>query len=503
MSDKYTLHGSNITLDTIVGQNENLRKTKIVCTLGPACWDVDKLVELIDHGMNVARLNFSHGNHESHEASLNRLRQAIAQRPKQHVAVMLDTKGPEIRTGMLDGGKATYSKGSVITVDTEYDVPGNADRIACSYADLASTVKVGGPILVADGSLVLKVLEILSNGSVRAECLNTATIGERKNMNLPGAEVTLPTLTDKDINDLTEFGLVQNVDMIAASFVRKGSDIDTIRGVLGDQGSHIKIIAKIENQEGLENFDDILAKADGIMVARGDLGMEIPSEKVFLAQKMMINKCNIQGKFVITATQMLESMVKNPRPTRAECTDVANAVLDGTDCVMLSGETANGDFPVEAVNIMAKICREAESVLNFNQLSQIVRNTVMKVVGHMGPSESVASSAVKTAFDIDAKMIVVLTETGRTPQLISKYRPEMPILALTALPETARIVEGLVKGASAVMIESMIGTESILFRALDIGRQKGWVKKGDMVVVTHGMQEATPGSTNMLRVLSV
>ncbi|TFJ87005.1 hypothetical protein NSK_001339 [Nannochloropsis salina CCMP1776] len=497
----HVLRESNITLDHVLRENNAIRKSKIVCTLGPACWSVEGLGKLIDAGMNVARLNFSHGDHEGHGATLDRLREALATRPGVHVAVMLDTKGPEIRTGFLGSAKTMeYKKGSIVEIVTDYSMPGNSEIIACSYSDLPTTTKVGATILVADGSLVLKVTELRSS-SVMAEVQNTAVIGERKNMNLPGAIVNLPTLTEKDVADLTDFGIPQNVDFIAASFVRKGSDIDYIRSVLGEEGSHIKIIAKIENQEGLHNYEEILDRTDGIMVARGDLGMEIPSEKVFLGQKMMINKANIRGKPVITATQMLESMIKNPRPTRAECTDVANAVLDGTDCVMLSGETANGDYPTEAVTIMAKICREAESAMNYNQLSNTMRNTVMAFMGHMPAPESVASSSVKTAFDIDAKMIVVLTETGNTAQLIAKYRPSMPILALTAIPETARFVQGVVKNSYCVVIGSMIGTESILLRALDIGRQKGWVESGANVVCVHGTQEAVPGSSNMLRVM--
>jgi pyruvate kinase len=322
-------------------------------------------------------------------------------------------------------------------------------------------------------------------------------------MNLPGAKVLLPTLTEKDEDDLVNFGLVQGVDFIAASFVRTAQDIENIRSVLGPRGRAIKIIAKIESQEGLENFDEILAKTDGIMVARGDLGMEIPPEKVFLAQKMMIRKANIAGKPVITATQMLESMIKNPRPTRAECTDVANAVLDGTDCVMLSGETANGEYPVEAVQMMGKICVQAEGAIQHDELYQALRNSVLENTGAMSTQEAIASSAVKTAIDICAKMIVVLTESGTTARLISKYRPAQPILVLTALGETARQSEGLLKGTTARVMGSMIGTDSILYRATDLGKQFGWIQKGDTVVAIHGMQEARSGSTNMLKVLIV
>jgi len=281
---------------------------------------------------------------------------------------MLDTKGPEIRTGLAKDGKVALKKDSVIKVRTDdYDTfEGTPEEISCSYKSLAQTVQVGSTIFVADGSLTLEVTE-LGDTWIKARCLNDCTLGNKKNMNLPGAVVDLPTLTSKDEKDLVDFGLKHNVDFIAASFVRKASDIDYIKDVLGPKGDHIKIIAKIENQEGLHNYDKILNAADGIMVARGDLGMEIPPEKVFIAQKWMIEKANIAGKPVQTATQMLESMINAPRPTRAEASDVANAVLDGTDCVMLSGESANGAYPINAVTIMAKCAIEAEQTIDYRR----------------------------------------------------------------------------------------------------------------------------------------
>jgi pyruvate kinase len=322
-------------------------------------------------------------------------------------------------------------------------------------------------------------------------------------MNLPGAIVDLPTLTPKDCDDLVNFGVKYGVDFIAASFVRKGSDIDFIRETLGEQGAHIKVIAKIENQEGLQNFDEILGKTDGIMVARGDLGMEIPIEKVFLAQKMMIGKSNIAGKPVVTATQMLESMITNPRPTRAECADVANAVLDGTDCVMLSGETANGEYPVDAVKTMANTCLEAESMLDYDRIYDKIRHDSLALYGKMSPAESVASSAVKTVFDTDAKLIVVLTESGTSARLIAKYHPGVPILALTPYADVARQCQGYVKNVRSSVLASMVGTEAILQKALSTGKELGWCKPGDNVVCVHGSKECASGSTNLLRVYTV
>lgn len=417
---------------------------------------------------------------------------------------MLDTKGPEIRTGFFANGAKTISlaQGQTLEITTDYEFLGDSSKIACSYAALPTSVEPGNTVLIADGSLVVTVTE-LRETSILVEVMNNATIGERKNMNLPGVVVDLPTVTEKDEDDIINFGLVENVDIIAASFVRKGSDVRTIRELLGEAGSHIKIISKIENQEGLDNFGEILEETDGIMVARGDLGMEIPPEKVFLAQKMMIRECNIAGKPVITATQMLESMIQNPRPTRAECTDVANAVLDGTDCVMLSGETAGGAHPLKAVSMMAHICQEAENAIEYHTLFQGICATVTDRGTEFKTDEAVASAAVKTAADLHAKMLVVLTETGHTAQLVAKYRPEQPILVLTGNEEAGRFVNGLVRGCKALVVGSMIGTDSILLRAGATGKELGWVQSGDLLVAVHGIAEAKSGATNMLKVLCV
>lgn len=323
------LRGANITLEKILAKTDaSKRQTKIVCTMGPSCWDVPVLEDLIDLGLSVARFNFSHGDHEGHKACLDRVRQAAANK-KKHVAVMLDTKGPEIRTGFFANGanKISLTKDQTLILTSDYAFKGDNTKLACSYEKLATSVTPGQTILVADGSLVLTVLSTdpaAREVSCRVE--NNAAIGERKNMNLPGVIVDLPVLTEKDIKDITDWGIPNKIDFIAASFVQKAADIHLIREILGPDNQGVKIIAKIENQEGLDNYDDILEVTDAIMVARGDLGMEIPPDKVFLAQKMMIRKANIAGKPVITATQMLESMIVNPRPTRAECSDVANAV---------------------------------------------------------------------------------------------------------------------------------------------------------------------------------
>lgn len=503
-SSKYgpELRGSNITLDSVTSATDvTKRRTKIICTLGPACWEVDQLETLIDAGMGVARFNFSHGDHEGHLACLNRLRTACKNKGA-HVAVMLDTKGPEIRSGFFanNAKKICLVKGESITLTTDYSFKGDKTKLACSYPALASSVNPGQSILCADGSLVLTVLSCdVAAGEVVCRIGNDCSIGERKNMNLPGVVVDLPTLTEKDINDIQSWGVKHGVDFIAASFVRKSSDVVKIREILGEAASNIKIICKIENLEGLENYDAILKETDGIMVARGDLGMEIPPEKVFLAQKMMIRAANIEGKPVVTATQMLESMITNPRPTRAECSDVANAVLDGTDCVMLSGETANGENFEAAVAIMGRTCCEAEQAMNHDGLYQAVRNSVLGKYGSMSTSESIASSAVKTAIDINAKVIIVCTESGQTAKQICKFRPGMPVIALTTNTHVARFCSGVLKGCSTKILPSLEHTDSVVRETLDGLKKEGLLKDAEPVVVVHGMT-ARAGATNTMKI---
>jgi len=500
-SDLPLLAGSRITIDTIKKPTRvGLRRTKVVCTLGPACWEVEQLETLIDAGMGIARFNFSHGDHDGHKACLDRLRQA-AKNKDSHIAVMLDTKGPEIRSGFFaEGKKIDLVKGESIVLTTDYSFKGNSSKLACSYPALATSVIPGQSILVADGSLVLTVLSCdISFGEVTCRIENNASIGERKNMNLPGVIVDLPTLTEKDINDIVNFGIKNDVDFIAASFVRKGSDVTKIRSILAENGGeHIKIICKIENLEGLQNYDDILQKTDAIMVARGDLGMEIPPEKVFLAQKMMIREANLAGKPIITATQMLESMINNPRPTRAECSDVANAVYDGTDCVMLSGETANGPYFESAVNVMVRTCVEAEGSINFDGLHQAIRNS-SKMRYSIGNSESIASSAVKTAIDINAKIILVLSETGATARAIAKFRPNMPVAVVTASEGVARQCNGILKGCYSFVVHSLKDADAIIDEVNSEIVETGVAEEGDLFVIACGTLHGS-GSTNQIKV---
>ena len=400
------------------------------------------------------------------------------------------------------GDKVKYSKGDIIEVGTDYSKLCTPTYLACSYKSLPNSVSVGSKILVADGALMLKVVEI-KDESVLAEVQNTASFGNTKNMNLPGAVVDLPTLTEKDIGDLQNFAVPHGFDFIAASFVRKASDLDFIRSILGEKGQHIKIISKIENQEGMENFDAILEKTDGIMVARGDLGMEIPIQKVFLAQKMMIRKCNIAGKPVVTATQMLESMITNPRPTRAECADVAHAILDGSDAVMLSGESANGEFPVEAVTMMSDTCIEAESLIDYDAQFDFIRHKTIETSA-ISKTESIASSAVKTARELGCALIIVLTESGNTARLVAKYFPTVPVISLTDNPSIARQMSGYMKSVYAEVAHSLTNFDEVLSVTLTNAKSKGLCKVGDNVVIIKGSTDSfKAGDTNLVCIHTV
>jgi pyruvate kinase len=474
-------------------------KTKIVCTLGPVSREKATLKRMLRAGMNVARFNFSHGSHEYHQHTLDMLR-AACKESGIHCAVLLDTKGPEIRTGLLENGEAVYLvQGEEVVLTTDYTVAGNKNLMAVSYPNLARDVAVGCKILCADGSITLTVLRCnAAEGTVVCRCDNNAKLGEKKNMNLPGVVVDLPTMTEKDQDDILNWGVMNDVDIIAPSFVRKGSDVTTIRNVLGEAGKNIQIISKVENNEGLDNFEDILRESDGIMVARGDLGMEIPMEKMFMVQKRMINLCNIAGKPVITATQMLESMCVNPRPTRAEVTDVANAVLDGTDCVMLSGETAAGPYPVDAVKVMASVSVEAEHYLDYNDL---FHKLMAKMPVPMSTQESIASSSVRSAQKTDAKLIITLSRFGQTARLVAKYRPSVPVLMVVipanhspeARIQADRVCRSAlcVRGVAPIVADKALQDslpKEHMEQALAYAIKMGMVKDGDNVVGLHKVE---------------
>ncbi|BBN01964.1 hypothetical protein Mp_2g11630 [Marchantia polymorpha subsp. ruderalis] len=495
-------------------ETRRLQKTKIICTLGPKSRDVDMLEKMLRAGMNVARFNFSHGSYEYHQETLENLKTAMSN-TQIMCAVLLDTKGPEIRTGMLKDGKPVQiTKDKEITLTTDYEFKGDENTIALSYKKLPQDVSPGSTILIGDGSITLTVLECdVGGGKVKCKCMNSAMLGERKNCNLPGVVVDLPTVTKKDEDDILIWGVANKIDFIAASFVRKGSDVVKIKELLGPHSKTIHIISKVENQEGLVNFDDILRESDGIMVARGDLGMEIPTEKIFLAQKMMIFKCNSAGKPVVTATQMLESMCKSPRPTRAEATDVANAVLDGTDAVMLSGETAAGAYPENAVKIMAAICREAEASLDYDA---IFKSVMKSAPLPMTPLESLASSAVRTANKVRATLIIVLTRGGSTAKLVAKYRPSVPILSVAVpvmttdsltweLSEEAPARHSLVcRGLIPLLAEGAAKatdsdtTDEILNAAISHALKTNLCQHGDAIVALHRI-----GAASVIKIMDI
>lgn len=395
-----------------------MRNTKIVCTIGPASESIEILGELIDAGMNVARLNFSHGDYVEHGARIKNIREAAKNKAKD-VAILLDTKGPEIRTGNFLNGEAEILSGSTVYISMN-DVEGTAERFNVTYAGLIDDVSIGSKILLDDGLIELEVVGIdKEKNELRTKALNSGQIKNKKGVNVPNVFLNLPGMTDKDKEDII-FGVENNVDFIAPSFIRRASDVLEIREVLEkNNGRNLHIIPKIENQEGVDNIDEILVVSDGLMVARGDLGVEIPAEEVPLVQKDLIKKCNIFGKPVITATQMLDSMQRNPRPTRAEASDVANAIFDGTDAIMLSGETAAGLYPVESVQTMGNIALRAESALKhkniLNELSKKVDMTI---------TEAISQSVTHTAMNLDVDTIITPTESGHTARMISKYRPK-------------------------------------------------------------------------------
>jgi len=474
------------------------RKTKIVCTIGPKSQSVEKLCELLTSGMNVARMNFSHGDHPYHLTTIQNLREACKKK-KMLCALLLDTKGPEVRTGKLIGdGRVELKAGQELTIVTNSDEKfrGDNSTIAMDYANLPKVVKPGSVIKIGDGLIQCTVVSTDGDHTVKVIVKNSAILGEKKGVNLPGSPVDLPAMTSRDIEDL-KFGVTNGVDFIAASFTRKPQDVIEMRQVLGQEGKNIKIISKIENQQGLDNFDEILAVTDGIMVARGDLGVEIPIQKVCTAQKMMIKKCNIVGKPVITATQMLESMILNPRPTRAEAADVANAVFDGTDCVMLSGETANGLYPNEAVTVMSKICMQAEKALDhhsmFVQLLQLTKRPLSRI-------EAISSSAVQAAIDLEAPIIVSFTETGASARFLAKYKPPVPVLTVTHNEQTAR--QCLVSRALIPMISESSDEEMIFRKALSFAKEEEMIEAGQTFVFVMSKTQDMTGTTNTLKIVT-
>lgn len=469
------------------------RKVKIVCTMGPSCWEEEAIFELVNSGMNVARLNFSHGDHRSHTRTIKNVRK-VEEKVRRPVATLLDTKGPEIRTGMLvNNEKVQLGSGSEFNLYSE-PVEGTAKGVYIDYPNLYKEVSVGQEIFIDDGSILLSI-EALDPSVIRCRVMVGGELGEKKGVNVPGANLSVPTLTDKDISDIV-WGIEHNVDYVAVSFVRTKEDILSVRKILEENSGEAKIIAKIETRSSVENIDEILAVVDGVMVARGDLGVEMPTEDVPMVQKEIIEKCRSQGKPVIVATQMLDSMIRNPRPTRAEASDVANAVIDGADAVMLSGETASGKYPVESVKIMNKILmRTEESLSEWQRTPEIFSNC-----GEI--ADAVSRAARNISEIVSAAAIISLTRSGATARMVSKYRPECPIIALTPSFSTWREL-ALVWGVYSLICPFTTDVEESVSNSLAIVQDEGLIQGGDNIVFTSGIPLGVPGSTNLVQVYTV
>lgn len=468
-----------------------MRKTKIVCTMGPSTMDENVLRRLIEEGMDVARLNFSHGTHEEQKIRMDMVKK-LRKECGKHIALLLDTKGPEIRTRDFEGGKVEVVAGQTFTLTTR-DILGDNTITSITYKDLAKDVEIGTRILIDDGLIELKVKDIIDEDLV-CEVINGGFVSNHKGINVPGVHLNMPYMSQKDIDDIL-FGIEQDVDFIAASFVRSAKDVLEIRKLLDDNGGkNINIISKIENAEGVKHIDDIIYVSDGIMVARGDMGVEIPGEEVPVIQKMIIRKVYNAGKQVITATQMLDSMMKNPRPTRAETTDVANAIYDGTSAIMLSGETAAGLYPIESVQTMVRIAERTEEDINYrHRFFQIERRANNNV------TDAVCHATCTTAIDLNASAVVTVTKSGTSARNISKYRPVCPIIAGTTSDKVCRQLN-MSWGVVPVHLEEKNEIFELFDHAVEAAKDSGLLKSGETVVVTAGVPLGVSGNTNMIKV---
>ncbi len=467
-------------------------RTRIVCTLGPASDSDDVVRGMIRNGMDVARLNFSHGDHATHAARIERVFR-IAREEQAVVAILADLQGPKLRVGEIAGGPIQLQAGGTFTLTTRR-VPGDAAIVSVDFSALPASVHPGDRILLNDGLIELRVLSV-DKTDVATQVINGGELSSHKGINLPGVPLEISALTDKDRTDL-EFAVEQQVDYIALSFVRRAEDVMELKRLMTRRGAVIPIIAKIEKPEAIQHIDSIVSISDGIMVARGDLGVEAPPEKVPIFQKMIIRKSNIAGKPVITATQMLESMISNPRPTRAEASDVANAILDGTDAVMLSGETAVGKYPVESVEMMARIARESEGNVNFQASWRGTGD------GPVSITDAIGTTTCEMARELDARVILTATSSGFTARMISRHRPHTPIFAVTWNEETQRRL-ALVWGVQSATIPAAPDTEIMIASSIDAAVEKGAVQRGDCVVITAGVPVGIAGRTNMIQVRTV
>lgn len=470
-----------------------MRKTKIICTIGPASESEERLKELMLAGMNVARFNFSHGSYEEHKKKYARVLK-VSQELHMPIATLQDTKGPEIRLRDFEGGKAELTAGEQFILTTE-DILGNSQKASITYRNLVHDITVGMHILIDDG-LINMVVEDMTDTEIKCRILNGGPVSNHKGVNVPGANLSMPYISETDRNDIL-FGIEMGYDYLAASFVRSREDVLAVREILDAHKSTMKIIAKIENLQGIENIDEIIAAADGIMVARGDMGVEIPIEEVPILQKKMIKKAVAAGKHVITATQMLESMIKNPRPTRAETTDVANAIYDGTTAIMLSGESAAGLYPVEAVQTMVRIAERAEEDINYRK-----RLEGIGIDNEPDITTAISHATCTTAMKLGAAAIITVTMSGFTAEMTSRYKPGCPIVACSVNPRVCRQMN-LLWGVMPILMEKEKTADELFESAIKAAEQSGVVRKGDTVVITAGLPLGISGSTNMIRVVEV
>lgn len=466
-----------------------MRKTKIICTIGPASESEDKLKELMLAGMNVARFNFSHGSHEEHRRKFERIRK-LRDELELPVATMLDTKGPEIRLRNFENGKTELKAGQSFTL-TSRDVMGTDSEVSITYKELTNDCKSGMTILLDDGLIELKV-DRVTDTDIACTVVNGGPISDKKGVNVPGAELSMPYLSEQDKSDII-FGCEQGFDFVAASFVRTRADVEAIRDILKEYNSPMKIIAKIESTQGINNLKDILDAADGIMVARGDMGVEVPFEEVPVIQKMMIKMAEAEGKYVITATQMLDSMIHHPRPTRAEVTDVANAIYDGTTAIMLSGETAAGDYPIEALKTMARIAERTEADIDY------IGRLKKRDYAPSDDTTAISHATCNIAAEVDADAILTVTMSGFTASMVSMYKPNCQIIACTTNPTVCRQMN-LMFGVLPLHIRQEDTADELFREAINSAKNAGCLKSGDKVVLTAGIPLGIPGRTNMIRV---
>lgn len=470
-----------------------MRKTKIICTIGPASQSPEKIREMIEGGMNVCRCNFSHGSYEEQKTKMMTVVR-ISEEMGRPVATLIDTKGPEIRLRNFEEGKVLLEEGQKFTLTTR-DVVGTKDIVSVTYENIVNDVVSGGSVLIDDGLIELAVEEVTETDIV-CRVVNGGPVSDKKGVNLPGANLSMPFISEQDRSDIL-FGIDCGFDFIALSFVRSKEDVLEVRKMLDEKKSPMKIIAKIENMQGINNLDEILEVSDGIMVARGDMGVEVPMEDVPVIQKRMIRKAVAKGKHVITATQMLESMTRNPRPTRAETTDVANAIFDGTTAIMLSGESANGKYPVEAVKTMSKIAERAEKDIDYNKLLRKIHDK-----GEQDITAAISHATCTIASDLNAAAIITVTMSGFTAEKVSRFKPSCPIICCSVNPRVCRQA-ALLWGVTPLLIEKQSTAEDLFKEALWAAEKAGKIKKGDKVVVTAGVPLGVSGNTNMIRVVEV